>query len=200
MKVMAFNGSPRKNANTQTLIDAVLKGAESKGAETRIVDLHKLDMKGCMGCDACKLDLGKCVQKDELSPLLQEMKDCDAIVLGTPVYWFQVSAQLKTLIDRFYCFFNWEPDPETGEMKEIRGFPEGKKFVVVTSRGDEENTQVLPMLYEQLEGWLNIVTMAMSASSTEFINHYGSMNLKDSAADNDELMAKAEAVGEGLVQ
>jgi multimeric flavodoxin WrbA len=122
-----------------------------------------------------------------------------SIVLGSPVYWFHVSAQLKMLIDRCYCFFNWEPDPETGEMKEIRDFPEGKKFVIVTSRGDEENTQVLPMLYEQLEGWLNIVTMALSASSTEFINHYGSMNLRDSAQENADLMAKAEAAGKALV-
>jgi len=199
MKVIAFNGSPRKSANTESLIKAVLKGAESKGAETRLVNLNKLNIVGCQGCDACKLDLGKCAQKDDLSPLLEEMQSCDAIVLGTPVYWFHVSSQFKALIDRFYCFFNWEPDPETGEMKEIRGFPEGKKFVVVTSRGDEENTQVLPELYQQLQGWLNIVTMAMNASSTEFINHYGSMNLRDSAEDNADLMAEAEAVGASLV-
>ena len=198
MKVLAFNGSPRKNANTETLINAVLKGAESKGAETRIVNLHSLNMKGCMGCDACKTQLGKCVQKDDISPLLEEMADCDAVVLGSPVYWFHVSAQLKTLIDRFYCFFAWEPDPDTGEIKEIRGFPEGKKFVVVTSRGDEEDTQVLPEVYEHLQYWLNIVTGAMNASSTEFINHYGSYNLKDAAANDDDLMARATAAGEAL--
>lgn len=199
MKVIGFNGSPRKNANTQSLVEAVLKGAESKGAETRLINLDKIDARGCKGCDACKLDLGKCVQKDELSPLLQEMQECDAIVFGTPVYWFHVSSQLKALIDRCYCFFNWVPDPDTGEMKEILAFPEGKKFVVVTSRGDEENTQVLPQLYEQLEGWLNLVTMALNAGSTEFVNHYGSMNLKDSAQDNSDLMAKAESIGASLV-
>jgi multimeric flavodoxin WrbA len=199
MKVLAFNGSPRKNANTETLIKAVLAGAESKGAETRIVNLHSLNMKGCMGCDACKTQLGKCAQKDDISPLLEEMADCDAIVLGSPVYWFHVSSQMKTLIDRFYCFFTWEPDPDTGEIKEIRGFPKGKKFVVVTSRGDEEDTKVLPEVYEHLQHWLTIVTGAMNASSTEFINHYGSYNLKDAAANDNDLMARATAAGEALV-
>jgi len=198
MKVIGFNGSPRKNANTETLVGAVLKGAEDKGAETRLINLNQLDIKGCQGCDSCKLDLGKCVLKDDLSPLLQEMKDCDAVVLGTPIYWFHVSSQIKALIDRCYCFFTWEPDPETGEMKERSAFPKGKKFIFVTSRGDEENTQVLPQLYEHAQEWLNIVGFAMGSSSTEFINHYGSMNLKDSASDNAELIAKAESVGASL--
>ena len=199
MKLMGFNGSPRKNGNTQTLVEAVLKGAAARGAETRLVNLHELNMKGCLGCDGCKKKLGTCIQKDDLSPLLQEMKDCNAIVLGTPIYWFHVSSQLKTLIDRFYCFFGWEPHPETGELKEIYAFPKGKKFVIVTSRGDEENTKALPELYLQVANWLNVVTKAMGSSSTEFVNHYGSYNLRDSARENAELMAKAGSVGEALV-
>lgn len=198
MKVIAFNASPRKNGNTKSLLEAVLKGAESKGAETRLINLNELNIKGCQGCEACKKDLGKCVQKDDLSPLLQEMATCDAVVLGTPIYYYQVSAQLKALIDRFYCFINFELDPDTWEVKEIRAFPEGKKFVVVTSRGDVEDTQAHPQLYEHLQEWFKIVTGGMRPSSTEFINHYGSMNMRDAAKQNDELMARAEAVGTSL--
>lgn len=199
MKVIAFNGSPRKNANTQSLVEAVLKGAENKGAETRLINLNELNIKGCQGCEACKKDLGKCFQKDDLSPLLKEMAECDAVVLGTPIYYYQVSSQFKALVDRFYCFINFELDPETWEVKEIRAFPEGKKFVVVTSRGDVEDTQTHPEVYEHLQNWFELVTAGMGAASTEFINHYGSMNMKDAAQSNDELMAKAEAVGASLV-
>ncbi len=199
MKVIAFNGSPRKGANTQTLLEAVLKGAADKGAETRLVNLRDLKYKGCLGCDDCKKDLGRCVQKDDLSPLLQEMASCDAVVLGTPVYWFHVSSQMKALIDRFYCFFGWEPDPETGELKEIHTFPKGKKFVIVTSRGDAEDTKAVPHLYEHLSEWLRVVAAAMHPSSTEFINHYGSYNLKDSARDDSDLVTRAEAIGASLV-
>ena len=199
MKVIGFNASPRKNANTQSLVEAVLKGAENKGAETRLINLNQLNVKGCQGCEACKKDLGKCFQKDDLSPLLKEMAECDAVVLGTPVYYYQVSSQLKALIDRFYCFVNFELDPETWEVKEIRAFPEGKKFVVVTSRGDVEETETYPELYEQLQNWFNAVVSGMKPASTEFINHYGSMNMRDAARENAELISKAESIGASLV-
>jgi multimeric flavodoxin WrbA len=199
MKVLGLNASPRKGANTATLMAAVLKGAASKGAETRLVNLNELNIKGCQGCEACKKDLGKCFQKDDLSPLLKEMAACDAVVLGTPIYYYHVSAQFKALIDRLYCFVNFELDPETWEVKEIRAFPRGKKFVVVTSRGDVEDTQTRAEFYEHLQKWLDIVIDSLQPASKEFINHYGSMNMRDAAQQNDELMARAEAAGAALV-
>ncbi len=194
MKVIAFNGSPRKKANTMTLVEAVLKGAAEKGAETRMVNLNELNMKGCQGCEACKKKPGQCAAKDDLSPLLVEMKDCDAIVLGAPIYWFQVSAQLKMLIDRFYCFMGYEKNPETGEETTYTAFPGGKKFVIVTSQGDTN-----PEMYQPALDWLNLVATIMSASSTEFVTHSGSENDRNSARNNAELMEKARSVGAALV-
>ena len=191
MKVLAFNGSPRKNGNTASLVGAVLKGAESRGAETRLVNLNELNAKGCQGCDACKKDIGKCVQKDDISPLLQEMKEADAIVLGTPIYWYHVSSQFKMLIDRLYCFYGEDISPDTGDKSLQIWFPAGKKFVVVTS-------QEAPEPFQPIQDWLNLVGMAMNASSTEFITHCSSENKKDSARNDSELMAKAESVGASL--
>ena len=57
-----------------------------------------------MGCEGCKKHPGKCVQKEDLTPLMQEMATYDAIVMGTPVYWYQVAAQFKMLVDRLYSF------------------------------------------------------------------------------------------------
>jgi len=199
MKVLGLNASPRKKANTSSLVEAVLRGAASKGAETRLVNLNQLNIKGCQACEACKKDLGKCFQKDDLSPLLQEMAQCDAIVLGTPVYYYHVSAQLKAVIDRLYCFINFELDPETWAIKEIRAFPKGKKFVIVTSRGDIEDTESNPELYDNLQKWLGAVIEGLNPASTEFINHYGSMNMRDAAAQNEELMSRAESAGASLV-
>jgi multimeric flavodoxin WrbA len=193
VKVIGFNGSPRIKANTSTLVQAVLKGAADKGAETRLVHLNQLNIKGCQGCGACKKEPGKCVQKDDLSPILEELKDVDAIVLGTPIYWFRESAQLKMLIDRLYCYLGEETDPETNEKQGFFTFPGGKKFVVVTSQGDEN-----PELYQQTLDWLNLVATIMGSASTEFVTHVASENEKDSARNNAELMAKAEAVGAAL--
>ena len=194
MKVIGFNGSPRKGANTVTLVETVLKGAADKGAETRLVNLNELNIKGCQGCEACKKAPGKCAFKDDLQPLLQEMTECDAIVLGSPIYWFRVSAQLKMLIDRLYCFMGIEKDPDTGEESSYFVFPQGKKFVIVTSQGDEH-----PELYQQTLDWLNLVVTIMGSASTEFLTHCGSENAKDSARDNAELMAKAKAAGAARV-
>jgi multimeric flavodoxin WrbA len=190
MKVIGFNSSPRKNANTMTLVEAVLKGAESKGAETRMVNMRELNMKGCQNCDGCKKEPGKCVQKDDLSPLLDEMKDYDAIVLGTPVYWYHATAQLKMLMDRFYCYFGAD---------ERSAFPAGKKFIVVTSRADAEQTKYNAQLYGYMNEWIEVVVGALSASSIEFIHHYGSLYKKDSAKNSTELISKAESVGASLV-
>ena len=104
MKVIGINASPRKKANTQTLTEAILEGAAAKGAETRLVNLREIKMNGCLGCEGCKKHLGKCVQKDDLTTLLQEMTAYDAIVMGTPVYWYHVTAQFKMLVDRLYSF------------------------------------------------------------------------------------------------
>lgn len=199
MKVIGINASPRKGANTATLVETVLKGAARKGAETKLVNLGKLRMKGCLGCEACKEDLGHCVQKDDLTPLMEEMAACDAIVLGTPVYWFHVSAQFKTLVDRLYCFYGSEIDPETKEMREILAFPEGKKVVFVTSRGDPQDRKEYDALYSHMNEWLSVVGMAMLASSVDFIHHYGSWNERDAARKNAELLARAESIGASLV-
>jgi len=194
VKVIGFNGSPRRKANTATLVAAVLKGAAARGVETRMVNLNELNMKGCQGCGACKKHPGKCFQKDDLSPLLEELKEVDAIVLGSPIYWFRVSAQLKMLIDRFYCYMGEEVDEKTGEMSSFFTFPGGKKFAIITSQGDEN-----PELYQQTLDWLNIVVTIMGSASTEFITHVGSENAVDSALKNAELIARAEAAGAALV-
>jgi len=200
MKVIGINTSPRKKGNTMTIVEAVLEGAKSKDAHTRLVNLNNLDINGCLGCEACKKDLGKCIQKDDLTPLLQEITDYDAIVLGTPVYWYHVSAQLKILIDRLYCFFGWDPETKQGTES---AFPSGKKLVVVTSRGDAEDTEIFPEFYDYMNKWLNLVLMSLQPLSTEYIHHYGSwveeIASKTSAGTNSELMARAKAMGASLV-
>jgi multimeric flavodoxin WrbA len=199
MKVIGMNASPRKGANTATLVEKVLKGAADKGAETKLVDLRKLDMKPCIGCDKCKENLGHCVQKDDLTPLMEGMATYDAIVLGTPVYWFHVSAQFKTLVDRLYCYYGFEIDPETNDYKETLAFPPGKKVVFVTSRGDPEDKKDYDVYYGYMNEWLKVVGMALLPSSVEFIHHYGSWNEKDAARKDAGLLAKAESVGASLV-
>lgn len=199
MKVIGINASPRKKGNTATLVGTVLRAAEQKGAEVRLVNLRELQMNPCIHCDGCKKELGTCVQKDDLSPLLQDLMAADAIVLGTPVYWWHLPAQTKMLTDRFYCYFLEDTNPETGEVKFDSAFPGGKKFVVVTSRADNEPAQLFPELYDHLSAWLTMLTTVLGAASTEYVIQHGSHSDRDSASQNADLIARAASVGAALV-
>ena len=102
MNVLAINGSPRKNWNTATLLNNALEGAASTGAATELIHLYDLNYKGCISCFACKLkggkSYGKCAYQDELSPVLDKIAAADAIFLGSPIYFGNVTGEMRSLI------------------------------------------------------------------------------------------------------
>ena len=104
MKVLAINGSPRKNWNTATLLHKALEGAASRGAETEIIHLNDLTFKGCQSCFACKTigskSYGKCATKDDLTPILDRIKDADALILGSPVYLGAATGIMRSFLER----------------------------------------------------------------------------------------------------
>ena len=199
MKVIGINASPRKGANTQTLVEAVLSGAAEKGAQTRLVSLRELSINGCIGCEGCKKKLGHCVQKDDLTPLLQEMTGYDAVVLGTPVYWYHVAAQFKMLTDRFYAYLEYTENPDSGQAEINSAFPAGKTFLLVISRGDPEPPAMLPQFYEHLNEWLNLIPLSLGAGKYEFFHQYGADLDRKAAANDATLLQRARAAGAGLM-
>lgn len=104
MKVLAINGSPRKNKNTATLLNKVLDGASSCGAETELIHLYDLNYKGCISCFACKLkngkSYGKCALKDDLTPILEKVSNADAIIFGSPIYLHSVTGAMRSFLER----------------------------------------------------------------------------------------------------
>ena len=104
MNVFAFNGSPRKKWNTATLLNKALEGAASKGAQTEMIHLYDLDYKGCISCFACKMrggaSYGKCALKDDLTPFLAKIGEADAIILGSPIYFFRVTGEMRSFMER----------------------------------------------------------------------------------------------------
>ncbi|WP_033165433.1 flavodoxin family protein [Clostridium sp. KNHs205] len=104
MKIIAINGSPRKNSNTAVLLEHALEGASLQGAETELINLYDLDYKGCMSCFACKLkggkSYGKCAYKDELSPVLEKVLAADALLLGSPIYFHAVTGEMRSFLER----------------------------------------------------------------------------------------------------
>ncbi|MEQ8167554.1 MAG: flavodoxin family protein [Candidatus Eremiobacterota bacterium] len=104
MKIIAINGSPRKNWNTATLLARALEGASSKGAETELVHLYDLNFKGCISCFACKLTggeiYGKCAVKDDLTTLLEYIAASDGIILGSPIYLGNITGEMRSFLER----------------------------------------------------------------------------------------------------
>lgn len=101
-----LQGSPRTGANTSKLANAFVLGACEAGAEVTVFDVAHLNIGGCRGCNHCFKEVGVCVQKDDMPPLLDAIRSAEVVVLASPVYFFAVSAQIKTAIDRFYALLS----------------------------------------------------------------------------------------------
>ena len=187
MRIMAFNGSPRKKGNTSSIIRAILEGAASTGAETTEVLLHHIDMKGCMGCLKCNEKHGICAQKDALKPFLDEMAACDGFVFGCPIYMYRVAGQMKLLIDRFYSLYI-----PLGDGTYKSALPPGKRFATVVSQGADDSG-----LYQKSIRWLNgMAGTGLGMVESGRILHVGS-SMKPAAGDT-SLMDEARAIGRRL--
>lgn len=116
MKILAFNGSPRKEWNTATLLKKSLEGAASCGADVELVHLYDLSYKGCTSCFACKLKGGKsyghCAMSDGLTPFLNKVEQADAIILGSPVYLSEVTGEMRSFLERLiFPYFTYTNPP-----------------------------------------------------------------------------------------
>lgn len=101
MKVVAFNGSPRREGNTSLSIKAVFSELEKEGIETEMVQLGGSNIKGCRACFKCfeKKNM-RCIQDDDLNVFVQKMRESEGIIIGSPTYFSNVSTEVKALIDR----------------------------------------------------------------------------------------------------
>lgn len=102
MHIVAFNGSPRLRGNTRALIGEILRGAASTGATVEEILLNKLNIRPCQACETCKRSL-RCRFEDDMQPLYEKLLAADAVVIGTPVYFWSMTAQMKAFVDRWYA-------------------------------------------------------------------------------------------------
>ena len=102
MKAIAFNGSPRKDGNTSILIKQVLRELEKEGVETELVQLSGKEIHGCISCYKCfeNKDRRCAVKDDALNELIEKMTKAEGMILGSPVYFIDITPEMKALIDR----------------------------------------------------------------------------------------------------
>jgi multimeric flavodoxin WrbA len=124
LKVVAINGSPRKKWNTATLIKKALEGSESKGAETELINLYDLNFKGCTSCFSCRTkgskSYGKCAMQDDLTPILKNIEESDALILGSPIYLGTITGEMKSFMERLiFPYLTYTNPPQSLFPKKI---------------------------------------------------------------------------------
>lgn len=173
-KIVAINGSPRKGWNTDLLVSEAAKGAESAGAEVQYFDLYKLEnFTGCVSCFGCKRKAheGECVIKDGLKPVLDAIKEADAVIMGAPNYFGDLCAEFKLFYERLvfpYLTYNAEnPCCNTRKIPVL---------LIMTSNAPEN------MYMKMLDGYRNTLnnfigpTQIMVSGETMQVKDYSKFN------------------------
>ena len=131
-KVVIVKGSPRKSGNSAALAEQVAEGARAAGAQVESFYLHGMDIQPCDACDSCQGVEGlDCIIDDDMQALYPILREADAIVYASPVYWFTVSAQLKLFMDRCYGMTSDIDVPEEHALA-------GKRIGVVLAYGGDD--------------------------------------------------------------
>lgn len=130
-KIMVL-GNCRRNGNTEQLADAFIKGAVDAGHEVQKVDLRKIMVGGCNGCNACRF--GKpCVQKDDFNSLVPGIKSADLIVFASPLHFWTLSSSILAFVERFYCIAEEDANPSYGRYEK---YPIHDSALLMTSADD----------------------------------------------------------------
>jgi len=148
MKIVCLLGSPHTTGSSATIANHVLKIAGELGAETKSFELNRLTYRGCQGCYACKSKLDRCVLKDDLSEVLTAVSEADAVVLASPVYYGDITSQLKGFIDRTYSYLvpDYISNPQPSRLTP-------KKLVFVLTQGQPEEASFSD-IFPRYEGFL----------------------------------------------
>jgi multimeric flavodoxin WrbA len=141
---MAFNGSPRKHWNTAMLLEQALEGAAAKGAETSLVHLYDLHYSGCRSCFGCKTkggkSHGKCAIQDDLTPILDQAGQADALLLGSPIYFWAITGEMKSFLERLmFPFYRYAKDGDPSASLFPRKIPTA--FIYTLGAPEERMTE-----------------------------------------------------------
>lgn len=154
MKVCGIVGSPRKIGNSDLLVSQVLNGASTQGADTCKIYLNDLNIKPCQSCGVVP-HLKYCLFDDDMRIVYDALQSCDAIVLGSPVYFDSVSAQIKLMIDRCNCLMPYVERAD-GTFGFERRMKKRKKGVFIAVAGTDQEFDTIQTTIKGFFHWANI--------------------------------------------
>ena len=143
MKIVVLFGSPNRNGSTNILVENFIRGAEESRHSVEVIDVCHADIHPCTGCVACGYE-GPCVQKDDVEMIRQKLLSSDMVVFATPLYYYGMSAQLKTVVDRF-CAYN----------SSLNGRHLKSALITVAWNADDWTFEALTTHYKTLVRYIN---------------------------------------------
>lgn len=185
MKILGISTSPRPKSNGKIALENALQAAEAKGAETELINIDELNISACKGDNFCKANEGKCVINDDMTQIYEKILESDGIILATPIYFCDVTAQAKTVIDRLYAFFMQETISEKLSSKTIS---------IIATNGAAPPEAILPSLKTQAEGFK---LLGFNIGDIEIL---GDNNEPEAINEKEDQLTKAKTVGENLIK
>lgn len=189
MKTLILNGSPRKNGTISKLLNSIVNGLSNPN-ETEWVNVYDLNIKPCIGCMKCRTDNVCCLKTDDGHLLGEKIKNADNLIIGTPTYWGNMSAQLKMIFERNVPVF-------MGEGK--NGIPtprqKGKKAIIVTSC-----TTPYPFnfILAESRGTINSVKEVLKYGGYKIIGKIVKPGTKNKPHLNAQIIKKSQKLGSKL--
>ena len=128
-KILIIQGGGRPKGNTAQLIESFSNGVKDAGHQVEVVSLVKNEVKGCLGCNACRYEK-PCIQKDSFNGLVPKIKAADLLVFASPLYFWTISSRIKAFIERFYCIAMEDKNPPLGRYEK---YPEKDCVLLMTA-------------------------------------------------------------------
>jgi multimeric flavodoxin WrbA len=182
MRILGIVCSPRKGGNTEILVKEALKVVQEAGGQTELILVAGKDIAPCDGCDKCRED-GICKTRDYMQTIYHELELADGLILGTPVYFTNVSAQAKAIIDRTYAFLG------AGKLK-------GKVAAAIVAARRVGAGQVLSLLYT----YFTLHRMVISGGGIGYGREKGEVRQGPGGAPFLSALEEARAVGRNMVR
>ncbi|MDD4346191.1 MAG: flavodoxin family protein [Desulfitobacteriaceae bacterium] len=192
MKVLGVIGSFRKKGNASFLVQKALKPFKEADIETELIFLRDYDIKGCNGCEGCK-ETYKCTVKDDMQKLYPLILEAEAIILGSPTYFYNMSADMKAFIDRCYCFnvFDDEDRSVWTSLNEVLGV----KYAGVIAVCEQDNEAGMGVTAEAMKRSLESLGYRV-ISTVKALNAYKAGEV----LNNKKVMDEARRAGERLLK
>jgi len=192
LKILGVIGSRRKKGNTSTLMQEALEPFKSNNIESKLIFLDDYNINDCCGCEGCK-ETYKCVINDDMQKLYPDILDSDAIILGSPAYFYNVSADMKAFIDRCYCFEIFDEEDRSVWM----GLNEalGGKYAAVIAVSEQAREEDMGFTAEAM-------IKSLEALGYRVVSTVKALNLfkAGEALNNKKAMDEAKQAGEKLLK